>query len=131
MRNTKNIGWWFPVRDCEIRTHLPTRKTGDAYNPFAVNAMSGIANPFYVSPENVIFREAHKRVGYARLAIAACYYFFIFTALITVDSTSCDSGPSGNNKTTCNDEDALQDLINSAGSRRQYVAGHLNCPKYS
>ena len=34
----------------------------------------------------------------------------LFAALITVDGTSRDSGPSGNGKTTCNDEDALQYL---------------------
>ena len=33
----------------------------------------------------------------------------LFAALITVDGTSHDSGPSGHGKTTCgNDEDALQ-----------------------
>ena len=32
----------------------------------------------------------------------------LFAALITVDGTSRDSRPSGNGKTTCNDEDALQ-----------------------
>ena len=58
---------------------------------------------------------------------------FLFAALIAVDGTSHDSRPSGHGKTTCgNDEDALYNtLINSAGSQRQHIAGHLNCPKYS
>ena len=52
-----------------------------------------------------------------------------FTALITIDGTSCDSEPSEHGKTTCyDDEDALKYSVESS---RQHVAGHLNCPKYS
>ena len=49
------------MRD-EIRTRLPTRKTEEmpAYNPFVVNAVSGVADPFYVSPENIIFGRSIK-----------------------------------------------------------------------
>ena len=42
------------MRD-EIRTRLPTRKTGNAYHPFAVEDTSGVANPFHVSPEKYYF----------------------------------------------------------------------------
>ena len=86
----------------EIRTRLPSRKTEDMHTTHL------------------------QLMQLLQLAITS-----LFGALITVDGTSRDSGPSGHGKTTYgNDEDALQYFNNSAGSWHQHVAGHLNCPKY-
>ena len=44
----------------EIRTRLPTRKTRNAYDPFAVNAVPGVADPFLCVSRKIFFGRRIK-----------------------------------------------------------------------